>query len=195
MVRFIIILGLGVIGITVALAFYHPPMRLMPAPEVFLDGEVNAFSADPALAEDPRISLFYATNRLPVGPHSNRLYTVVPGRDLHMASQRSDGRKHDLGPDLPCRRLGRRRPALLTRQPHRSATSRPNRSGQPMVRRHQRLLKRSRDRTSLSMFTAETRPANTPQDRLPVAALHRAQFGRGAFAWPTAEISFAILGI
>ena len=84
MVRFIIILGLGVIGITVALAFYHPPMRLMPAPEVFLDGEVNAFSADPALAEDPRISLFYATNRLPVGPHSNRLYTVVPGRDLHM---------------------------------------------------------------------------------------------------------------
>jgi esterase/lipase superfamily enzyme len=84
MVRFIIILGLAVIGITVALAFYHPPMRLMPAPEAFLDGEVNAFSANPALAQDPRIPLFYATNRLPVGPRSNRVYAVVPGRDMHM---------------------------------------------------------------------------------------------------------------
>jgi esterase/lipase superfamily enzyme len=84
MVRFIIILGLAVIGITLALAFYHPPMRLMPAPEAFLDGDVNAFSANPALAADPRIPLFYTTNRLPVGPRSNRLYAVVPGRDMHM---------------------------------------------------------------------------------------------------------------
>jgi esterase/lipase superfamily enzyme len=84
MVRFIIILGLAVIGITVALAFYHPPMRLMPAPEAFLDGEVNAFSANPALTQDPRIPLFYATNRLPIGPRSNRLYAVVPGWDMHM---------------------------------------------------------------------------------------------------------------
>ena len=32
---------------------------------------------------DPEIKLFYATNRLPVGPRAGRLYAVVPGRDLH----------------------------------------------------------------------------------------------------------------
>lgn len=66
--------------VTIALSFHQPPMRLMPTPAILL--------ADPALVprapEDNRIELFYATNRLPVGPRSNRLYAVVPGRDLHL---------------------------------------------------------------------------------------------------------------
>ena len=84
MLRYFIIFGVIVAGGVIALSFYQPPMRLMPAPAVFLDGQKNAFAANPTLIEDSRIPLFYATNRLPVGPRDNRLYAVVPGRDLHM---------------------------------------------------------------------------------------------------------------
>jgi esterase/lipase superfamily enzyme len=55
-------------------------MRLMPAPAVFLDGKTSIFPT--SAATDPEIKLFYATNRLPVGPRTSRLYAVVPGRDL-----------------------------------------------------------------------------------------------------------------
>ncbi|MBL8583195.1 MAG: alpha/beta hydrolase [Rhizobiaceae bacterium] len=71
-------------ALVVALAFYHPPMRLMPAPEVFLKSGTNVFAPNPELIGDPNITLFYATNRMPFGPRDNRLYAVVPGRDLHM---------------------------------------------------------------------------------------------------------------
>lgn len=83
MKRNILIAGVLVAAGIVALALYHPPMRLMPAPEVFLDGQVNIFPSYPSATSDPEIKLFYATNRLPVGPRSSRLYAVVPGRDLH----------------------------------------------------------------------------------------------------------------
>lgn len=83
MLRYIAIFALVVAAVTVAMSFYQPPMRLMPAPAVFVDGQSNAFSANPSLTPDPRIELFYATNRLPVGPRDSRLYAVVPGRDLH----------------------------------------------------------------------------------------------------------------
>ncbi len=81
--RFFIILCLLIVAVTIGLSFYQPPMRLMPAPTVFLDGQPNAFAGNPSLKADPRIELFYATNRLPVGPRDNRLYAVVPGRDLN----------------------------------------------------------------------------------------------------------------
>lgn len=81
--RFFIILCLLIVAATIGLSFYQPPMRLMPAPTVFLDGQPNAFAGNPSLKPDPRIELFYATNRLPVGPRDNRLYAVVPGRDLN----------------------------------------------------------------------------------------------------------------
>jgi esterase/lipase superfamily enzyme len=84
MLRYFVIFGVIVAGAVIALSFYQPPMRLMPAPAVFLDGQKNAFAANPTLVEDSRIPLFYATNRLPIGPRHNRLYAVVPGRDLNM---------------------------------------------------------------------------------------------------------------
>ena len=81
--RNIIIAGLLLVAGIIALALYHPPMRLMPAPEVFLDGQTSIFPSYPSAVSDPEIKLFYATNRLPVGPRAGRLYAVVPGRDLH----------------------------------------------------------------------------------------------------------------
>ncbi|MBL8577034.1 MAG: alpha/beta hydrolase [Mesorhizobium sp.] len=82
MKRFVIIGGLIFIAAVIAMSMYHPPMRLMPAPEVFIDGQTSVFPSYPTAVTDPEIKLFYATNRLPVGPRSNRLYAVVPGRDL-----------------------------------------------------------------------------------------------------------------
>jgi len=81
--RSIVILALIVVGVVVGISFYQPPMRLMPAPALFLDGQTNVFSGAPETT-DPRISLFYATNRLPIGPRDNRIYAVVPGRDLNL---------------------------------------------------------------------------------------------------------------
>lgn len=82
--RILIILLLAIVGITIALSFHQPPMRLMPTPTAFLDGMPNAFAANPALAKSNQIELFYATNRLPVGLRNNRTYAVVPGRDLNL---------------------------------------------------------------------------------------------------------------
>ena len=84
--RFLLVL-LGLIlvaaGVTVAISFYQPPMRLMPAPAVFLDGRTNIFSDDPARAPEPEIKLFYATNREALGTRDDREYARVPGEDLH----------------------------------------------------------------------------------------------------------------
>ncbi len=88
MLRYLAI-GLGtilVVGIAVAffIAAQHPPMRLMPAPQVFLRDGTNLFAAQPTPPADTRMEVFYATNRLPVGPASSRIYTVAPSTDLHL---------------------------------------------------------------------------------------------------------------
>jgi len=84
MFRYIASFLLLALAAVVALSFYQPPMRLMPAPAVFTDGKTNAFAANPALQTDPQIKLFYATNRLPISPRDHRVYAVVPGRDLYL---------------------------------------------------------------------------------------------------------------
>lgn len=68
----------------VAISFHQPPMRLMPVPEVFLDGRAGALAIDPAQALDPNIQLFYATNRVAFGPVHQRTYAVMPGNELHL---------------------------------------------------------------------------------------------------------------
>lgn len=82
--KWLIISLLVIAGVTIALSFHQPPMRLMPTPQAFLLEMPNAFAANPKLSKSNRIEFFYATNRLPVGPRINRLYAVVPGRDLHL---------------------------------------------------------------------------------------------------------------
>lgn len=68
--------------VTILMAFHQPPMRLMPVPLAFQKSGSAMFAANEDLRRDNRIELFYATNRLPVGPRTNRLYSVAPGRDL-----------------------------------------------------------------------------------------------------------------
>lgn len=83
--RYLFFFLLFAVAAVVAISFHQPPMRLMPAPAVFLDGDINAFSGQEQ-PTDSRIQLFYATNRLPIGPRAARIYTVVPGRDLHVGT-------------------------------------------------------------------------------------------------------------
>jgi esterase/lipase superfamily enzyme len=69
-------------------------MRLMVPPLIFQDIGTGAVlrpaaglnGAAPVLADGSRIAIFYATNRLPVGPLENRIYTVAPDRRLHVGT-------------------------------------------------------------------------------------------------------------
>jgi esterase/lipase superfamily enzyme len=79
----LLVLAVVLAGV-VAVSFLQPPMRLMPAPQVFLDNGSTVFAKGPEVLADPQISLFYATNRLPFGPRDSRLYAVVPGRDTQL---------------------------------------------------------------------------------------------------------------
>lgn len=72
---------LGLIGV-ILMSFHQPPMRLMPIPAAFAKSGSALFDANSNLRRDNRIELFYATNRLPVGPRNDRLYAIAPGRDL-----------------------------------------------------------------------------------------------------------------
>lgn len=76
---FAALIGLIVI---ILMAFHQPPMRLMPVPLAFQKSGSAILAANENLRHDNRIELFYATNRLPVGPRNNRIYSVAPGRDL-----------------------------------------------------------------------------------------------------------------
>lgn len=84
--RILLLLLVAGVGITAFFVYYHPPMRLMPPPLLFQMGGASIVDARPDLVENSRIDLFYATNRLPVGPRDNRVYTVAPDRQVHLGT-------------------------------------------------------------------------------------------------------------
>lgn len=73
---------------TLVLAGCQPPVRLMPTPEVFLQSEINPFTFNSAFEKSNEIEVFYATNRLPLGPVTSRHYTVMPSDDLSLGVAR-----------------------------------------------------------------------------------------------------------
>lgn len=81
------LLGLALVavaGVTAFFVFNHPPMRLMPAPLLFQESGPEIVDRAAALGDGSRIGIFYATNRLPVGPRDDRIYTVAPDHRLHV---------------------------------------------------------------------------------------------------------------
>jgi esterase/lipase superfamily enzyme len=60
------------------------PVRLMPAPVAFATGEHSLFSVNRSLETSNRVQVFYATNRVPLGPRGARLYTSLPGERLYL---------------------------------------------------------------------------------------------------------------
>jgi esterase/lipase superfamily enzyme len=71
-------------GVTAFYVFYHPPMRLMPAPLLFQKAEVPISDVGPALEDGARVEVFYASNRFPIGPRDDRIYSVAPDTRLPM---------------------------------------------------------------------------------------------------------------
>jgi len=60
------------------------PVRLMPTPVVFATGEHSFLSANRSLETTNQVQVFYATNRVLLGPRGARLYTSLPGERLHL---------------------------------------------------------------------------------------------------------------
>lgn len=84
--KYLLLALVAVAGVTLAIAWYHPPMRLMPPPLLFQGDAGRIFGAGGDLPDDSRLEVFYATNRLPVGPRDYRIYTVAPDRSLHFGT-------------------------------------------------------------------------------------------------------------
>lgn len=70
------------LAIPLALAACQPPVEMMPPPTLFVNGEYNLFGANANLDRSNEIQVFYATNRMPVGPVGT--YTIFPDDQLHM---------------------------------------------------------------------------------------------------------------
>jgi hypothetical protein len=75
---------LAVGAVTAFFVFYHPPMRLMPPPLLWQGADLSVTEMEPALTDGALIDVYFATNRLPVGPADARIYTVAPDRRLHL---------------------------------------------------------------------------------------------------------------
>jgi esterase/lipase superfamily enzyme len=58
------------------------PVRLMPTPTLFTSGDPEAFEAGAEVSWDPTIEIFYATNRLAVGPSDARHYSRMQSQQL-----------------------------------------------------------------------------------------------------------------
>jgi esterase/lipase superfamily enzyme len=196
MLRYLVILGLIGVGALVAVSFYQPPMRLMPAPAAFLDGEVNAFEANPSLTPDQRIELFYATNRLPIGPRDNRVYAVVPGRDLHLgtASIRigDEGTPWEKIYAWSTRRDDDPRPFLHLENLNEQATIERGASLPPEARAWFAMIDASLEESRDKDVIVYVHGANTTVERAAGQAAQLHHFtGRNSvvvlFAWPTAE--------
>ena len=68
----------------------QPPVRLLPAPALFLNGEHNLFAANANLDRSAQIQVFYATNRAALGSDGAPLYTVFPGGQLNLGTATLD---------------------------------------------------------------------------------------------------------
>ena len=194
--RVLIILLLVVVAGTIAVSFHQPPMRLMPTPTVFLIGAANAFAANPDLARTNRIAVFYATNRLPVGPRGARTYAVVPGRDLQLgvATIRigNDATTWQAIYDMSTRAGDDRRPRLNLETLAEIGTVTEADTLSPGTRAWLGLVNAAIDRSRDKDIIIYVHGANSTVERAAGQAAQLRHFtGQNAvvllFAWPTAE--------
>jgi esterase/lipase superfamily enzyme len=189
-------LVLALAGVTLAFAFHHPPMRLMPPPLLFQDGGDAVIELAPALVEDSRIELFYATSRLPVGPRDDRVYTVAPDRRLHFGTATlrigEEGTTLDQLKEWTTGSVPSDRPFIHLERLREAATvgrdALPGAEAAAWLEGIDAALAASRDRDVLVYVHG----ANTTVERAAGQAAQLRHFaGRDAvvvlFAWPTAE--------
>ncbi|UNK57489.1 alpha/beta hydrolase [Pseudoxanthomonas daejeonensis] len=182
-----------------ALAACQPPVRLMPAPAVFLNGEHNLFGANANLDRSSDIQVFYATNRVPFGPSGARAYTVFPGDELHLGvanlSIGGGGRSWDWLYEQSTNASAERRPQLLVNSMDEKASVAPGASvdepGEEALA-FLRLVDEALARSADPNLTIYVHGANTSVGRATAqAAQYRHFTGRNSvvlsFIWPSAE--------
>ena len=62
----------------------QPTVYLMPTPVALRTGELDPFKGNPNLEATNRVRIFYATNRVPVGPENQRFYTLAHEEAIHL---------------------------------------------------------------------------------------------------------------
>ena len=171
-------------------------VHLMPTPTLFTNGDSGPFSAVPLVAQSTEIEVFYATNRLPVGPADSRHYTRVRSDQLRLgvATLRIGDERTTLASlqAMSTSAASGERPVLSLESTREMAVLDADRQSltgdaQEFLRCLDEALKRSRTRE----LVIYVHGANTDFDR---AAAQAAQFGhfmgRNAvvlvFAWPSA---------
>jgi len=194
MIRFLVCLLSALL-----LSACQPPVRLMPAPALFLNGEHNLFAANENLDKSSQIQVFYATNRMAFGPSAAPAYTVFPGDDLHMGVATLDigggGRSWDWLYEQSTNASAERRPQLLVNSmdpqasvPLGSSVDAPGEEALAYFRQIDQALARSADHD----LTIYVHGANTSVGRATAqAAQYRHFTGRNSvvlsFLWPSAE--------
>ena len=171
-------------------------VHLMPTPTLFTNGDSGPFSAVPLVAQSTEIEVFYATNRLPVGPADSRHYTRMRSDQLRLgvATLQIGDERTTLASlqAMSTSAASGERPVLSLESTREMAVLDADRQSltgdaQAFLRCLDEALKRSRTRE----LVIYVHGANTDFDR---AAAQAAQFehfmGRNAvvlvFAWPSA---------
>lgn len=188
--------------LTIVLAFHQPPMRLMPVPLAFEKSGSALLAANPYLERDNQIDLFYATNRLPVGPRTNRLYSVAPGRDLLLGATSvrigGEGTSWDQVYEWSLGMDADRRPQLILQQMREMAVlpegpvPEPSPTMDPQLRGWLAIVDQALARSPDKDIIIYVHGANSTVERAAGQAAQLRHFtGQNAvvvlFAWPTAE--------
>lgn len=66
------------------LAACQSPVRLMPTPATFSNGDIDPFEKMGAKLRTTEVPVFYATNRAALIEHPDPVHTIVPSEDLRM---------------------------------------------------------------------------------------------------------------
>lgn len=196
---FAALIGLIVI---ILMSFHQPPMRLMPVPLAFQQSGSALFAANDNLQQNNQIELFYATNRLPVGPRTNRIYSVAPGRDLLLGTTSirigGEGTTWDEVYEWSLGMDGERRPQLLLERMVEMAAlpegdvPRPSPSLDPQLRGWLAVIEQALARSPDHDIIIYVHGANSTVERAAGQAAQLRHFTAQKavvllFAWPTAE--------
>jgi esterase/lipase superfamily enzyme len=192
--RWIVVAVVAIASVTLAVALYHPPMRLMPPPLLFQRGGAQVVGIAPEMFEGNRIEVLYATNRLPVGPRDARVYTVAPDRKLHFGRAHlhvgSEGTTFDDLVDWTTRG-GDERPFIHLDAMDEAASLAPGEDPAGAADWFA-AVDAALDATGAADVLVYVHGANTTVERAAGQAAQLLHFGAGRavvvlFAWPTAE--------
>jgi len=79
---------IGIVLVTAAMSACQSTVYLMPTPAALQEGQRDPFAINQRERPDNRVSVFYATNRLPTGLRNNRSYLTLFDQDIRLGTAR-----------------------------------------------------------------------------------------------------------